>query len=183
MSAWCLADGYGFHQGFFRWRRFVEAREPAPAALATQNRLLFDAGVGRSMWWVFGADPASIASAVSRFGEDRRAEMWAGIGTAVAYAGGGPPPAASLLYDLAGPYRPDLLSGVYLAAHMRDKGGNPAEWTDEVCSELLGKTVAEASASVVAELSAYLDSWRGPEEEKWAGCYVALRGRIRRRVE
>jgi hypothetical protein len=66
---------------------------------------------------------------------------------------------------------------------MRDKGGNPAEWTDEVCSELLGQTAAEASGSVVADLSAYLDSWRGPEEEKWAGCYVALRASIRRRVE
>lgn len=183
MNAWCLADGYGFHQGFFRWRRFVEAREAAPASLAAQNRLLFDAGVGRAMWWVFGADPASIASAISLFDEGRRAEMWAGIGTALAYAGGGPPRAASRLRDLAGAYRPDLLSGIPLAAHMRDRGGNPAEWTDEVCSALLGQTAAAASAEVVADLSAYLDSRRGPEEEKWANCYVALRGRIRRRLE
>lgn len=183
MSAWCLADGYGFHQGFFHWRRFVEARETAPASLSTQNRLLFDAGVGRSMWWVFGADPAAIASAISRFGAERRAEMWAGVGTALAYAGGGPPRASQNLCDLSGAYRPDLLSGIPLAAHMRERGGNPAEWTAEVCAERLGQTAAEASASVVADLSGYLDSWRGTEAEKWAGCYVALRGRIRRRLE
>jgi hypothetical protein len=183
LSAWCLADGYGFHQGFFHWRRFVEAREAAPASLDAQNRLLFDAGVGRSTWWVFGADPAAIASAISRFDEDRRAEMWAGVGTALAYAGGGPPRAAQHLNELAGAYRPDLLSGIPLAAHMRERGGNPAEWTEEVCAELLGQTAAEASASVVADLSDYLDSWRGTEREKWAGCYVALRGRIRRRLE
>ncbi|HEV2764182.1 MAG TPA: DUF1702 family protein [Pyrinomonadaceae bacterium] len=182
MSAWCLADGYGFHQGFFHWRRFVEARESAPASLARQNRLLFDAGVGRSMWWVFGADPATIASAISRFQEDRRAEMWAGIGTALAYASGGPAGAARLLLDLAGAYRTDLLSGVPLAAHMRDKGGNPAGWTEEVCAEVLGMTAAEASALVVAELNDYLDSWHGTERVKWDNCYVALRERVKRRV-
>jgi hypothetical protein len=182
MSAWCLADGYGFHQGFFRWRRFVEAREAAPASLSTQNRLLFDAGVGRSMWWVFGAEPASIAAAITRFDENRRAEMWAGVGTALAYAGGGPRGAARHLNELAGAYRADLLSGVPLAAHMRERGGDPAAWTEEVCAELLGQASASASASVVADLADYLDSWRGTEAEKWANCYVALRGRIRRRL-
>ena len=32
MTAWCLADGYGFHQGFFHWKRFVENGREAPAS-------------------------------------------------------------------------------------------------------------------------------------------------------
>ncbi|MDT5158764.1 MAG: enediyne biosynthesis protein [Acidobacteriota bacterium] len=184
MTAWCLADGYGFHQGFFHWKLFIEARRASPLSLSPQNRQLFDAGVGRAMWWVYGADPATIASAISRFESDRRHEMWAGIGTALAYAGGGGPPRASkLLLDLAGDYRTDLLSGIPFAAHMRDKGRNPAEWTDEVCSELLGMSVAETSEIIVTELAAYLDSWQGSAEEKWSGCYVALRERVKRRLE
>src|SRR5438477_5075761 len=55
MSAWCLADGYGFHQGFFHWKSFIEEGQEAPPSLDLQGRRLFDAGVGRSMWWVFGA--------------------------------------------------------------------------------------------------------------------------------
>jgi hypothetical protein len=183
MNAWCLADGYGFHQGFFHWQRFIEARQAAPEGLSLQNRRLFDAGVGRAMWWVFGADVASIAAAISRFESDRQPEMWAGIGTALAYAGGGLSGATSLLLDVAGPFRSDLLSGIPFAAHMRDKGGNSAEWTDEICSTLLNLSVAETSGIIVTELNTYLDSWQGSEQDKWGGCYLALRDRVKRRVE
>ena len=182
MNAWCLADGYGFHQGFFHWQRFIEARQAAPEGLSLQNRRLFDAGVGRAMWWVFGADVASIASAISRFESDRQPELWAGIGTAIAYAGGGSSGASSLSLELAGPFRSDLLSGIPFAAHMRDKGRNSAEWTDEVCSTLLNLSVAETSGIIVTELKTYLDSWQGSEQDKWAGCYLALRDRVKRRL-
>ena len=183
MTAWCLADGYGFHQGFFHWKRFIEQRQAAPESLNPQNRRLFDAGVGRSMWWVFGTDPASIASAISRFESDRRHEMWAGIGTALAYAGGEPPETSWILLNQAGPYRFDLLSGIPFAAHMRDKGRNPSECTDRVCRSLLGMSVAETSDLVVTELAAYLASWQGSETDKWNRCYVALRDRVKRRLE
>ncbi|HEU4391752.1 MAG TPA: DUF1702 family protein [Blastocatellia bacterium] len=183
MTAWCLADGYGFHQGFFYWRRFVEERSPAPSGFSLQSRRLFDAGVGRALWWVFGADPVAVASAISRFDDDRQPEMWTGIGTALAYAGGGPPEASSLLLDLSGAYRSDLLSGITLAAHMRAKGRNPYEWTEQACSNLLSMSVAEASGLVIGELSVFMDSWQGSEEDKWNMCYLTLRDRIKRRLE
>ena len=105
-------------------------------------------------------------------------------GLARAYgAGGEPPGAAALLHELAGAYQFDLLSGIPFAAHMRDKGRNPAEWTDQICSELLNMSVAETSGIIVTELAAYLDSWQGSEQDKWSGCYVALRDRVRRRLE
>jgi enediyne biosynthesis protein E3 len=183
MNAWCLADGYGFHQGFFHWKRFIEARQEAPAGFSLQNRRLFDAGVGRAMWWVFGADVAPIAAAISSFESERQPEMWAGIGTALAYAGGGPSGASSLLADLAGPFRSDLVSGIPFAAHMRDKGRNSADWTDEVCATLLNLSVAETSGIIVTELNTYLDSWQGSDQDKWSGCYLALRDRVKRRLE
>jgi hypothetical protein len=183
MTSWCLADGYGFHEGFFHWQRYVDGRQAAPASLNLQNRRLFDAGVGRAMWWVYGADVSSIASAISRFDSERRHEMWAGIGTALAYAGGVTSDTAWRLLELAGSYQSDLLSGIPFAAHMREKGRNSAAWTEEVCAELLQMSVAETSEIIVTELAAYLDSWEGSEQDKWSGCYVALRERVRRRLE
>jgi hypothetical protein len=183
MTAWCLADGYGFHQGFFHWKRFIEKRQGAPASFKLQNRSLFDAGVGRSMWWVFGADPVPIANTISRFESDRQSEMWAGIGTALAYAGGGPSRVATVLLDLAGPHASDLLSGIPFAAHMRDKGMNPAEWTDEICWQLLHCSVGKTSEIIRAELRDYLDSWQGSQQEKWDNCYVNLRERVKRHLE
>jgi hypothetical protein len=182
MIAWCLADGYGFHQAFFDWKRFVEGGQIAPASFSPQNRALFDAGVGRAMWWVFGADPSSIAAAISRADGHRQAEMWTGLGTALAYAAGGPPGASTTLETLAGTYRLDLLSGICLAAHMRDKGRNPATWTDDICRESLNRTVTEASYLVIGELTLYLDSWQGSDRDKWARCYLALRDRLKKRL-
>ncbi len=181
MTAWCLADGYGFHQGFFHWKRFIEKCQAAPASFNLQNRRLFDAGVGRSMWWVFGADPVPVANAISRFESDRQGEMWAGIGTALSYAG--PSGVATRLLDLAGPFGSDLLSGIPFAAHMRHKGMNPAEWTDEICWRLLHRSVGQTSGIIRAELRDYLDSWQGPKQEKWDNCYLALRERVKRRLE
>jgi hypothetical protein len=182
MSAWCLADGYGFHQGVFHWRRFIEDRQEAPTSFDLQDRRLFDAGVGRSMWWVFGADPDAIASAISRFDKDRQSEMWTGIGTVLAYASGGPSDVSTHLLSLSGEYRLDLLSGIPFAAHMRHKGGNSAEWTARTCSHMLGLSVAETSTLISSELASYLDSWQGSEQGKWSECYLALRERVKQRL-
>jgi len=184
LTAFCLADGYGFHEGFFRWKSFVNGRKPAPASLNPQNRRLFDSGVARAMWWVYGADPVAIAAAISRFDQDRRPEMWAGLGVALSYASAGPnnPNPSEKLLELSGPCRYDLLSGIPFAAHMRWKGKNPAPWTERACSELLNMSVAETSDLVISALQDFLDSWQGPPADKWTGGYLAVRENIKQRL-
>jgi enediyne biosynthesis protein E3 len=160
LLAWCMADGYGFHQGVFAPGRYVrESAERAgpPAGLAPWARRLFDAGLGRSLWWSQVAVPRRIAQAIGSFAEERRAEMWCGIGTAAAYAGGAGDEALGELRELAGPYLPDLLSGVPFAARMRDRGGNPSPATDRACRLLLGRSPEAASrwlAGTVREAAA-----------------------------
>jgi hypothetical protein len=182
MSAWCVADGYGFHEGFFKWRRYVDGTRPAPASLTLQNRRLYDSGVGRAMWWVYGADPKNIAAGISRFAPERRAEMWSGIGTALAYAGGGPAGAAAMLCSLAGEYQDDLRSGLPFAAHMRVRAGNPAECTTKACMELLNLSVRETSDLILGEVNSYLANWKGSEDEKWKGCYLNVREQVKLRL-
>ncbi|MGD0435743.1 MAG: DUF1702 family protein [Bryobacteraceae bacterium] len=181
LTCFCLADGYGFHEGYFQWKSFLDGRKPAPASLNLQNRRLYDSGVARAMWWVYGAEPVAIAQAISRFDEDRRPEMWAGLGVALSYASAGPgnPDPSAKLLELSGPYRYDLLSGIPFAAHMRWKGKNPAPWTERACSELLNLSVAETSDLVMSALKAFLDSWKGPSEDKWAHGYLAVRENIK----
>jgi len=184
LTAFCVADGFGFHEGFFNWKSFVDGRQAAPAWMNLQNRTLFDSGIARAMWWVYGADPAAIAAAISRFAEERRPEMWAGIGVALSYASAGPgnPDPSSKLLDLSGPYRYDLLSGIPFAAHMRWKGRNPAPWTERACSELLDMSVAETSGLIVGALKAFLDSWQGRDEDKWTRGYLAVRENTKQRL-
>ena len=181
-TAWCVADGVGFHDGFFHWRRYRSGSKPAPMGLHPQNRALFDAGVGRSLWWVYGAEPESIAAAIDRFDVTRRPEMWTGIGTALVYAGGHQPGCEDRLLALAGVNRVDLLTGITLGANMRHKGGNPAPWTDTVCASVMRCPVAEVSSWVDQEVAAYLDSWDGRAQSMREGCYLELRARLAARL-
>ncbi len=185
VTAFCVADGYGFHDGFFSWKSFADGRKPAPAILNFQNRTLFDSGIARAMWWVYGADPVAIAAAISRFDEARRPEMWAGIGVAMSYASEGPgnPNPCAALMQLAGPYRDDLISGIPFAAHMRWKAGNHAPWTDRACREILGMTVAETSDLIVGALDDVMSALKGKSaQERRDNGYLAVRENTKQRL-
>jgi len=151
--AWCVIDGYGFHQGIFHPEWFTVERRQAPAALPIYARQLFDAGVGRSFWWTQGASPMRIRRTIDRFPEATRREMWCGIGVAASYAGG---VEERVLWDLlkqSGEWSSDFLSGFPLSARMRQKGENPSRWTDRACTELLKMTAEEAAALVLRQVN------------------------------
>lgn len=149
--AWCVVDGYGFHQGFFHPAWYTTACREAPASLPLYERQLFHSGVGRSFWWTLGASPERIAQAIARFPAATQAEMWCGIGVAAAYAGGVETPVLHELHRRSGDWSTDFLSGLPFAARMRQKGGNPSTWTDHACTELLGMT-ADAAATLLANI-------------------------------
>jgi hypothetical protein len=145
LISWCVPDGYGFHVGFFSPERYVDRGEPAPRDFSWDARQLFDSGVGRSLWWTCGASPEWIAAAIDRFAEGRRPELWCGIGVACAYAGGDEGQGLSELFERAGGFQADFLSGLPFAARMRQKGGNASEVTEHACRKLLGRTMEEAA--------------------------------------
>ncbi|MGA2848900.1 MAG: DUF1702 family protein [Terracidiphilus sp.] len=152
LIAWCVPCGYGFHEGFFKHRRFIDEAGTLPSSLSPLGRQLFDSGLGRSLWWVKGADPARIHAAINRFPEDRRAELWAGIGIAACYAGGVGANELLSLQELSGPYHADFHSGLPFAARLRQKAGNYSDTTELACRTLLDRstdTVAD-----MAELAA-----------------------------
>ena len=116
---WCVPGGYGFHEGFFQHKRFIEAAEEPPASLSSLTKQIFDSGIGRALWWVSCANHRNIKSAMEVFPEHRRPELWAGIGIAACYAGGVGVTELIALRDFAGPYQADLLSGLPFAARLR----------------------------------------------------------------
>ena len=138
--AWCVPCGYGFHEGFFKHKQYIDAAKEPPSALSPLGKQLFDSGLGRSVWWVKCGDAGSIRAAIDGFPEPRRAELWAGIGIAAAYAGGVGVAELIRLRDLAGQYEADFLSGLPFAARLRQKAGNYSDTTELACSVLLGKS-------------------------------------------
>jgi hypothetical protein len=142
---WLALDGYGFHQGFFHWPRAVLGQR-VPRRLAGYARRVFDQGVGRSLWFVEGADPGRIAADVRAFPAARRPDLWSGVGLACAYAGGVDRGALSALCLAAGPDRPALAQGVAFAAKARLWAGNPTAGTELACTVVCGMTVEQTAA-------------------------------------
>ena len=142
---WLVVDGYGFHQGYFHWQRFVRRQEP-PRGLRGYATRAFDQGLGRSLWFVEGADPARLRRSIGAFAADRQGDLWSGVGLASAYAGGVSAEVLSAVRESAGPFLPQLGQGIAFAAKTRHRAGNPAAHTAAACRAIGGISADEAAA-------------------------------------
>lgn len=141
---WLALDGYGFHEGYFHWPRYIENQE-LPRRLSGYACRGFDQGLGRCLWFVKGAEVARIAATIAAFPVSRQADLWSGVGLACAYAGGVERPAIAALAQAAGVYHPHLAQGVVFAAGTRQKAGNPTPHTELACRVVCGMPLAEAA--------------------------------------
>jgi hypothetical protein len=162
---WLALDGYGFHEGYFHWSRYA-AGSFRPRRLRGYQLRAFDQGLGRSMWFVGGADVNWIAGAITDFPASRHADLWSGIGLACAYAGGADGEEISSLRRTAGTYYPHLSQGVVFAAGARSRAANPAEHTALAC-QLLCDLSLEDAAAISEETRTQARADADPAYEVW----------------
>ena len=163
---WLVVDGFGFHEGYFQWRRYV-AERTVPQNLSNYALRVFDQGLGRSIWFVDGADVRRISTTIAKFPKSRQADLWSGIGLASTYAGRVNNEALRTLHDLAGIYQPHLAQGAAFAAKARKRAGNEAKHTDLACRVFCGVS-AEAAGAVTDEALRYLPGdGAEPAYETW----------------
>lgn len=141
---WVVVDGYGFHEGFFRRRRYIDQRA-VPTHLSPYARRLFDQGLGRCIWFSSGGVVDLVTSIIAPFPEDRHAEIWSGVGLACAYAGGATREEVERLLEIARPYRPLLARGAAVASQGRLKAGNMAAHTEMACQVFCGLSSRQAA--------------------------------------
>src|SRR5262249_36094553 len=115
---WLIVDGYGFHEGYFHWRRAV-VMQAIPRQLTGYAQRAFDQGLGRSLWFVTGAEVDRLCAAIQAFPARRHADLWSGVGLASAYAGGVGLGDLCALRVAAGAYVPFLAQGAAFAAKAR----------------------------------------------------------------
>jgi len=141
---WLVVDGYGFHEGFFHWPRYI-AGEPAPARLAGYGCRAFDQGFGRCLWFIDGGEVTRIPQTIAGFPAERRADLWSGVGLAATYAGEVSQSELESLKASAGDWRPCLAQGAAFAAKARLRGGTLVPYTDQACLALCGLPAANAA--------------------------------------
>jgi enediyne biosynthesis protein E3 len=144
---WLVVDGFGFHEGYFRWPAIV-TQQRVPTHLSGYARRAFDQGLGRALWFVNGADPSLVEAAIARFPEHRRGDLWSGLGLACTYAGGADQDGLRALRIAAGPWRPELAQGAAFAAEARRRASTMTPHTDLAC-RVLGDLPAWRAADLV----------------------------------
>jgi hypothetical protein len=150
-------DGYGFHQAYFRTRRYVheQYREtafgwPSGPDQAYSPRAV-DQGIGRAMWFVAGTDAARCADLIDGFAADRRPDLYSGAGLAATYAGGGGEDELRLFWDRAGEHRPQVAQASVFAAEARVRAGLVVPHTGLATEVFCGMTPEQAASVSLAE--------------------------------
>lgn len=82
-----VLDGIGYWFGLFR-RRLTIRTQGIPEQITPEYKAGFDQGVGRAIWYISKGDPEMANKIINSFPEDRRANLWFGIGVASTYVGG-----------------------------------------------------------------------------------------------
>ncbi|MFS1302088.1 DUF1702 family protein [Streptosporangium longisporum] len=156
---WLAVDGYGFDRAYFDTRRWIgEQRVPEPYPWAGAPEYFpraVDQGIGRALWFVHGARPDAVASAVERFASHRRADLWSGAGLAAAFAGGCDAEGLAALRHAAGEYRPELAQGAVFAVKARHHAGPVPAHTETAAAVLADLSVESAAALADAGVAEY----------------------------
>ncbi|MFN0008093.1 MAG: DUF1702 family protein [Planctomycetota bacterium] len=165
LLGWLVADGYGFHEGFFHAEEV--ARGGIPSRVVGYARRAFDQGVGRSLWFSCGADTEAIAGRIEAMPLERRPDLWSGVGLACAYAGGMERPGIEALRSRAERFAPELAQGAAFAAQARARARNPSPATDLACRALCRCDAASAAAETVRALDGLPPDGEVPSFEAW----------------
>ena len=163
---WLAFDGWGFHEGFFHWPKYIDG-QVRPKRLAGYEVRAFDQGLGRSWWFVNGGNPELIARTIENFPTERRGDLWSGLGLASVYAGQISEAELHSLRAAAGNFLPQLAQGAAFAAKARHRAGNPMPYTDRACWILCGQSSADAAAVTDAALENLPANGAEPAYEIW----------------
>ncbi len=179
---WFALDGAGFHDGFFHPQRFVEQRRRPRGLLGTAARV-YDQGIGRSLWFVRGADVERIGNTIAAFPAARQGDLWSGASSAATYAGGVGGDALRALREGARGHAPDVAQGAAFAIKARLAGGNATPHTELAGEILCGMPAPQAAACVdlalegisVAGKATPYDAWRDRVRAMVAGAEPVAR--------
>ena len=163
---WLAVDGYGFHQGYFNWPKYI-TQQQLPNKLTAYQQRVFDQGLGRSLWFSKGAQVDLIISQIATFSTSRQSDLWSGLGLAAAYAGGVNKAELLHLKKCAGDYFPHFAQGVAFAAKTRLRAGNLAEQTETACLLICELSLEQAAKLTDDALVGLNEKDELPAYEQW----------------
>lgn len=172
---WLIVDGFGFHEGYFKPRRYFQPKI-LPGWISGYARRVFSQGLGRSLWFVEGTNVKAVSLAISALPREMQADLWSGVGLACAYAGKIETAELKKLAGLAGGFQNHLAQGVAFAAKTRQRAENMTAHTELAC-RILCQCSAEEAALITDAALENLPPTENPENPN----YEIWRRRIRQK--
>ena len=178
--SWLAVDGYGFDLAYFHTDRYVDEQQRPPAYPWEGSPDYFpravDQGIGRALWFMQGAQPADVAAAVGKFGAERHADLWSGVGLAATFAGGCDAEGLAEVRDAAGEHAAQVGLGSVFAITAREYAGHVPEHS-RIATEVLAGVPVAAAVAIADRTESEVDAeGSGPGDEP---LYERWRDRIR----
>jgi hypothetical protein len=163
---WLVLDGYGFHEGFFRWPAYLGGQF-VPPRLAGYQKRAFDQGLGRSLWFVDGGNVWLLPRTIAAFPQARQPDLWSGIGLACVYAGEIADDQLARLQAASGACFPQFAQGAAFAAKARHRAGNATAYTERACQIICGMSSQAAALCTDEALENLPANGTEPAYEIW----------------
>ena len=163
---WLAADGNGFSDFYFRFPYFLSKPERFDR-LQGYTRHAYAQGVGRSLWFVSGANADRVSRSISLLPSYVHGDLWSGAGLACAMAGGADQAAIERLRSLSGDHLPAVAQGASFAAKVRQQAGNPTDHTEMACQILCGVDADAAAQLTDATRRCLPEDGKVPAYEIW----------------
>ena len=143
-----VIDGYGYYEGVFKKRKSIRMQE-SPQHFNQLNLKAYNQGLGRSLWYTAQGKVAKLIQLISRFPENRRHDLWRGIGIAVAYVGGIEISVLQKLVNESNRYLSSFKCGVSLLVQSRHKAETIVNDTNIICDFLFGLSCATINDQLI----------------------------------
>lgn len=106
-----VLDGIGYWNGLFQRRATIRTQQ-IPENITPEYQAGFDQGVGRAIWYATKGDVAKVVNIMNHFADDRRPNLWQGIGVASTYVGGCSDELIAELKTVAGEFKLNFENGI-----------------------------------------------------------------------
>jgi enediyne biosynthesis protein E3 len=163
---WLAADGNGFSDFYFKFPHFLRKPERLNE-LHGYTRHAYAQGVGRSLWFVAGANADRVSHSISLLPPSLHNDLWSGAGLACAMAGGADRDAIERLRSFSGDFRAAVAQGAAFAAKAREQANNPTDHTELACQILCGLDADAAAQLTDATRRCLPEDGKVPAYEIW----------------
>lgn len=143
---WLIMDGYGFHQAYFKTKKYVYGLKKPTGFKNTYSLHAFYQGVGRCLWFVECAVPERIAERIEAFPPEFRKDLWSGAGLACTYACGVSLTEIIKLKNFSDKYYPHFAQGAVFAAKARQRANITTDENEKACTTICSLSISEAAA-------------------------------------